>query len=119
MKCEKCGCDMRIEKEHRSFNYFCPNCGEQFSMIYTPEIEMDEKVYELTISNNEVNTESIKELSRIIHTSYLESRKILMDGSYTIKGSAVEILDLKNKLDKGTLNFNINPDFKYTDADRN
>ncbi len=113
MKCSICGTEMKVIKSFGAVDYFCENCGNGCTCIFNEEIELDERIYELKLGQNESNSNNIKIISNICNCNYLEAKKLIDNCDVIAKHIAIRIKPKKEILDNNYINYIITPNFKY------
>ena len=100
-------------QEEHTCGWTCPNCGEGIATSYFDPMELDQTVYSIYIEEQNPQAESIKALSKISNTNYLEARQALIDGTMCISGKASTIHKKVQLLKEYNVLFRIEPDYPY------
>ncbi len=113
--CEKCGSEMISIDNKKPIGMNCPNCGWGWASSYINEIDLDEKIYEIILlEGNEISNATVRAISIVTNTNYLNSRKILMKGDSTlIQGNARQIKEFASILETNNIKYKIVPEYPY------
>lgn len=113
-KCEKCGTIMVPYKEDRTTGMRCPNCGWGWATTLFNPIDLDQTIYTVKIDIiGNPTREQLKTFSKILNVNYLETTKLLKEGSATFSGKAIEIKDKIMTIKQYNIHYSISPAFKY------
>lgn len=114
-KCDKCGNIMIPIQKEGVTGMVCPNCGFGFVTSYIDPMYEDQNVYEVYLSTGNTITNKNYFLIQSITGKNIQEIKQLFESSPFLlyKGHAVEVRELKNKLDESGVKYVIVPDFNY------
>ena len=115
MICENCGSKMSFKKDGHSICWICDNCGAALAATCFEPYETDLTVYHILIASPfKANTDILKLVSEIANCNYIEAKKMIENAPTEIfRGNAVEIKEIKQKLESASIDFKIEPKFPY------
>ena len=116
MLCEDCWIEMKQHKNGHTLSWVCENCGYNITTSFFEPYEDDPNTYSIYLNSEHKGTlEEIKLISEIAKCKYLEAKKILRTIGPTeiFRGKAVEVISIREKLEKIGLVFSIFPEFPY------
>ena len=111
--CEKCGSVMLSFKEFGSTGMKCPSCGWGWATSYQDPIDLDQNTYTLIIPVQEPGIKQVKATASAFNINYLEARKALATGLFSVSGSAREIFSKAQTLQNNHVEIVIEPLFPY------
>ena len=112
--CEKCGAEMKPLSEIYPIGMTCPNCGWGWATTYIDPINLDESDYHMILVSSENSFSNIKIISEIANCNYIEAKNMIENAPTEIfRGNAVEIKEIKQKLESASIDFKIEPKFPY------
>jgi len=113
--CEKCGSEMVIKRQGSTQGLYCTNCDWAVVTTYVPDIVKDSTVYEVQLTKADFgNKQHLKVLADVLNVNLLQARNIAKESSGVIfKGAAVDVDEVKKKLESVDIEYEIAPDFPY------
>jgi len=112
--CPVCGGLTEKIDEGRTTGTRCTRCEWSVVSTYTSPIDEDLTFYEMHIKKlNRPNENQIKTISSLGGGNFLQAKKQITEGNFSVRGKARMILSIKNKLNNANLLFEISPDFKW------
>jgi large subunit ribosomal protein L7/L12 len=112
--CEKCGAEMKPINKGIGYGMTCPNCGWGWTTSYFEPILLDDTNYHVILVSNNCSVSIIKIVSEISGYNYIEAKRMIESAPVTVfSGKAVDIKPVKEKLEKASVDFNIEPEFTY------
>ena len=113
-KCPKCETKMKFIKEQFSIAWVCPKCGYGEATTTTEPIYEDNNTYSVILDqNDENNIDIIKTLSKITGLNFMQTKELIKNPKIIFSGKAYELIEKKKELDKGKVNYRIEPKFPY------
>lgn len=116
-KCGNCGGDLEYRQEGSCQGMFCQDCTWSVVATYFPEYITDETVYCIFVTGTPFqDLNKIRVISNVAGMNYLEARQLLQKKKIKIfAGRASEIMEIREKLIKAGVSYEIDPEFKYQD----
>lgn len=113
-KCPNCGTLLKEVNDFSSVAWVCPKCGYGEATTTSEMIYDDEKIYTITLLNNDSNNLLIvKTISKLTGLNYIKTKELINNPKSIITGRSYEILDKKKVLDENGVKYSIVPDFPY------
>jgi len=114
-KCPKCGKELKRIKQNSGVAYCCVNCDYSVATTDLDPIFEDQQEYTIRIlPNNSLDKETLKVLSSIAKLNYIDCKQLIEKApSIIFKGDAVDVKDIKSKLDNSNIAYSIEPVFIY------
>lgn len=115
MICDKCSSEMRFEQDGHSICWVCDNCGNAVASTYFEPYETDFTDYRVLLATPfKATTGVLKLISEIAHCNYIEAKKMIEKAPVEIYcGKAVEVKEIRERLNKANIAFSIEPKFPY------
>lgn len=106
---------MRFKQVGHSISWICDNCGEAVASTCFEPYETDLTVYHILLSSPfKANTNMLKLVSEIAGCNYIEAKKMIEKAPAEIfSGKAIDIMEIKEKLETANIDFKIEPEFPY------
>ena len=106
---------MELRKQGSSQGLFCTKCDWAVVTTYFPDIVRDTTNYHIYLINgNPHDATHIKMVADITKLNYIKSKALLMSESPEIfVGRAVDIIELRDRLNQAGLFTDISPDFTW------
>ena len=124
-KCDICGKELIPIIEGHSLTLTCSEHGGRIATSYFTEMELDSTNYKIYLQpNNVVSKQNIQAVSEIANVNYLNGKKMLesktavliykvTDAPARTLSKPEEIINVARKLKEFSLDFYIEPEFKY------
>lgn len=114
-KCPKCGSILQISHIGSTQSASCAKCGWSVATSYFSPLELDDKNYVIFVKQNATpNIHQIKAISKISGDNFVEiKKKYQLEKFEVFTGRAIDVLPIKEKLEKENIAYSIVPDFKY------
>lgn len=115
INCEICGGKMEYRRDETTQGWYCTNCDWNVVTSYIEPIYEDVTIYEiLSDCNIQAGVDQLKTISKIKNVNFIEAKHVLeTKGNLIYKGKAVDIKEIRDKLDKGMIEYYITPEFPY------
>lgn len=115
INCEICGGEMEYRRDETTQGWYCTNCGWNVVTSYIEPIYEDVTTYNVFSSRNiQVGVEQLKAISKIKNINFIEAKHVLeTEGNLIYKGKAVEIKEVRDKLEKNMVEYYMKPEFPY------
>lgn len=112
--CPSCGSIMEEMVDGCAHNFKCKKCGYGEATTIATGIEWDSNEYAINLLENNLSSiENIKLISSICGENFIYCKYLLKNGGLLIKGKALEIKPIIDKLNKSLIKIKISPEFKY------
>lgn len=110
--CGNCGDEMQMCEEGITLGWKCPDCG--WGYCTTSPIISDAQTYEVYLNSGNSSDDNVKLISSITNCNYVSAKKLLESAPVSIfSGSAVEVREVRNKLEAAGVKFSIEPEFPW------
>jgi len=115
MKCKKCKNELIEYRMSDTIEYICPVCDELPVTQTDDLIEFDTNRYVVRILTvKDYNKNMLKDITKICSCNILEAKRILeITGMEFKQMDAIETRELKSKLEKTSVSFEIIPEFHW------
>lgn len=115
MICDRCNSEMKYFEEGRSCGWRCVTCDNSIATSLVEAIYNDTKEYTIMLlPNDDASIGALKVLSKITSGNFISAKELLKNAPVVLLTSnAVEVRDIKEKLDSVKLNYSISPTFDY------
>jgi hypothetical protein len=113
--CEVCGGEVEFRREGSVQGFFCKSCDWSLVTTYIPEIELDETVYQVYVSDSNFRDEhQVRAVSEISGLNFLSVRKLLQqEHPMVFEGAAPKVLQALAMLEAVRLRYEIQPPFRW------
>lgn len=112
--CPNCGSEMTETYEKPALNLCCPHCGCKIATTRWEKIDLDDKEYSILIKPIEnPKIEQIKFLSKVTGKNFIFCKALFQSGGKVFAGSAVDVLQKRKDFDQNSIQYSIDPLFKY------
>lgn len=112
--CEICGNPMTYFQEAHICGWMCSVCGDGVATTYIEPILTDTVDYRVILVSDDKSLTSIKMISKIANCNYIEAKKIIEKTPVEVFcGKAVDVKEIKEKLESAGIEIKIEPEFLY------
>jgi hypothetical protein len=114
-KCEACGGDIEFRREDSVQGLSCKNCDWAVVTTYIPQIDIDETIYRVRVSDADFRNENhVRIVSAVSGLNFLAARRLLQQEKPLVyEGKAPDVLQAREKLVNAGLRTEISPQFNY------
>lgn len=112
--CEQCGNPMTYFQEAHTCGWICPVCGDGVATSNFEPILTDIVDYHVILVSADKSLTSIKTISKIANCNFIEAKKMIENVPVEVFcGKAVDVKEIKDKLESVCIEIRIEPEFPY------
>ena len=110
--CSNCGGEMYMYEEGITLGWKCPDCG--WGYCTTSPIISDTESYSVFLNSDNGSADQIKLISSIVNCDHASAKRLIASAPVSVfSGGAVEVREVKRKLESAGLEFSIEPEFPW------
>lgn len=114
-RCPECGAVLDVVVKGSSYVINCNNCGYSVATTYMDPIYEDQQEYTVTINaGNTVNKDNAMIMGGLLNSTLQQIAEYFKTAPHILfKGDAPRVKELRDKLEKGKIQYTISPEFDY------